>query len=142
MKLSRTPVFAHLAALLFVATSAALAANATEADAALRKEMAVCNSGTSPQGRATCVKEAQAAHAENLRGNLDDGDARYRRNARARCDALPGSQRDDCRARMRGEGTTSGSAAAGGVARELVTTSPAASAASAAPVADQPTTPK
>ncbi|MEO7339093.1 MAG: hypothetical protein ABIV63_21160, partial [Caldimonas sp.] len=41
-----------------------------------------------------------------------------RRNAKDRCDALSGDERSDCVARMKGEGTTSGSVAGGGILRE------------------------
>jgi hypothetical protein len=45
---------------------------------------------------------------------------------------LPTADREDCIARMTGQGTTTGSAATGGVYRELVTTQPAAAVPGAA----------
>lgn len=97
------------------------------------KERAVCMNGMSNQDRATCLKEAGAARDEARRGRLNDGDAKYKRNARERCDVLTGDEAADCRARMRGAGTTTGSAQAGGIFRETVTveTKPADPAASA-----------
>lgn len=92
-----------------------------EAQARYQRERAVCTSGQSNQDRATCLREAGAAFALAKQGALDDGDAPYRRNATQRCDALPDADRQDCRARMGGQGTTSGSVAAGGIIRELVT---------------------
>ncbi len=107
-----------------MASMSALAATQTEAAeirARYQQERAICLSGQSNQDRATCLREAGAAQAQAIRGNLDDGPAAYRRNARQRCDSLPDADRKDCAARMRGLGTTSGSVAAGGVYRELVT---------------------
>ena len=43
------------------------------------------------------------------------------RNALRRCEPLRDPDRQDCVARIRGEGTTSGSVAEGGIYRELVT---------------------
>jgi hypothetical protein len=80
--------------------------------------------GQSGQSLQTCLKEAGAAHAQALRGDLDDGAADYARNANLRCLRLPDEQRQACAARMAGAGTTTGSAATGGIYRELVTTEP------------------
>ena len=131
------------ASLLVLSTAGAQAANAaTSAQADIQAryvaERAACVNGTSNQDRATCLKEAGAARDEARRGLLSDGDAKYKSNARVRCEALTGDEAADCRARMRGAGTTSGSAQAGGIFRETVTVEtkpaePAASAASAAP---------
>ena len=128
------------ATLLGLSMAGAHAANAvTSAQSEIQSrylaERAVCLNGTSNQDRATCLKEAGAARDEARRGLLNDGDAAYKRNSRVRCDALTGDEAADCRARMRGAGTTSGSAQSGGIYRETVTveTKPAEPAASAAP---------
>lgn len=109
--------------MLFDAQSA-FAADKAAVDAArarYEQDRQVCASGRSNQDRATCMREAQAALAEVQRGRAGDGNANYARNAKARCAALPADQRQACEARMQGAGTTSGSAAAGGIYRELVT---------------------
>jgi len=115
------------------AAKAAPASDTSDIQARYLKERAVCMNGMSNQDRATCLKEAGAARDEARHGRLNDGDAKYRRNARERCDALTGDEAADCRARMRGAGTTSGSVEAGGIFRETVTveTKPADPAASA-----------
>jgi hypothetical protein len=108
---------------------AALAADkAGVADAQLRyqQERAACLSGSSNQDRATCLREAGAALAEAKRSGLGDGTQPYERNAHQRCERLPDEDRRACDARMQGQGTTSGSAAAGGIYRELVTREPIA----------------
>lgn len=103
-----------------VASTAALAAPAGEAKALLRQELAVCASGASIQGEATCVHEARAAYAQNRRGALSDGDANYLSNVEKRCEVLEIADRAACVARIQGQGTTTGSVTSGGVYRELV----------------------
>lgn len=82
-------------------------------------DRALCISGLTHQEREDCLREAAAARQAARRGQLGDGDAEFRRNALRRCDALPGEARDDCLARMRGEGTMlEGSVEEGGIYRE------------------------
>ena len=95
--------------------------SAAEAQTRYQQERAVCTSGASNQDRATCLREAGAAFAQARKGDLNDGPAAYGRNARQRCEALPAADREACVARMEGQGTASGSVAAGGIYRELVT---------------------
>ena len=113
------------AALMVVAgVPAATAADKTAqqtARARFEQDSALCNSGRSNQDRATCMQEARAALAAAQGGRLPDPDPSLARNATKRCAALPIDERKDCEARMRGQGTTSGNAAAGGIYRELVT---------------------
>lgn len=105
---------------------------ATEAQARYKAEREACISGRSNQDRATCLQEADAAYAEarrrGLNGETPDVTAG---NRFKRCEPLPEADRQACMARMRGQGTTSGSPAAGGVYRELVT--PEAAAPASAP---------
>ena len=122
---------------------AAMAAPANDAQARYQQERSHCLSGQSHQDRRTCLQEAAAARGEALKGRLDNGQAaRYEQNALMRCNALPVNDRDECQARMRGEGTTSGSVEAGGIYRKLVTVEPAPQAMPAPDVsAPQPGTP-
>jgi hypothetical protein len=123
-----------VAVLLFAPAMAAepRAASAEQAEAKARyqKEHAACLDGTSQQERSACLKEAGAALGEARRarlGNTEDA-AALRRNAVQRCEAVRAENRDSCRAMALGKGTVSGSSAAGGVIKELVTVEPAASA--------------
>ncbi len=118
--------------LLSMGTSMA-AATDTNADIQARyeRERAVCLSGKSNQDQPTCLKEAGAARDVARRGLLDEGNPNLRRNQLDRCKALSGDEAKDCRLRMTGAGTVSGSASAGGIYRELTTSEPAAPAASA-----------
>jgi hypothetical protein len=90
-----------------------------------QSERANCLNGHSNQDRATCLKEAGAAHAEAKRGRLSDGDTPYQQNATMRCQKLDSDARQACERRMSGEGVVSGSVAAGGLYRELTVTVPA-----------------
>lgn len=114
-----------------IAATAPPAPSNAEIQARYEQERSVCMTGRSNQDQATCLKEAGAARQEALRGNLDVANEHYRRNALERCKALPTEEARDCRLRIMGAGTTSGSVRDGGVLRELVTIEPAAPAASA-----------
>ena len=95
---------------------------AADAQARYRQEMAVCDSGQSNQDRPTCRLEAQRALAAARSGALNDAPGQYQSNASQRCGALQGDDNRDCQSRMRGMGSVQGSAAAGGILRETVTT--------------------
>jgi hypothetical protein len=118
------PTLAVLVLGAVFASAFALAASKTDsADALARyqRERAVCMSGQSNQDQATCLREAGAAYAQAKKGGLGDDPVQYKANTSKRCERLPDADRRDCVARMDGQGTTSGSAAAGGIYRELVT---------------------
>ncbi|MEP7298599.1 MAG: hypothetical protein ABI702_20635 [Burkholderiales bacterium] len=122
--------------LLGIGMSGAFAATPapnSEIQARYERERAVCLQGLSNQDRNTCLKEAGAARDAARRGDLDVENEHYRRNALERCKALPGDEAKDCRLRIQGAGTTSGSARDGGIYRELVTVEPAAPAPVPAP---------
>ena len=106
--------------LIFLAFAApALAADAQqEIEARYRSERAACESGKSPQDRATCLREAAAAREAARQGQLDSAPGSYEKNALARCEALPEAERDLCRRRTRNEGETRGSVSEGGIYRE------------------------
>jgi hypothetical protein len=118
------PAWAALVLVAALGVPPALAASKADAADALtryQRERAACMSGQSNQDRTTCLREAGAAYAQAKQGALDDGTAQYAANARQRCEKLPDDDRKDCLARMKGQGTTSGSVADGGIYRELVT---------------------
>ena len=127
-----------------IALSAALAGFAVQAapepGAAERnkREVAACREVTGSQNRAACLEDAMVAYREAKRGVLGDGMTVDPANLTKRCDALKAADKDDCLARMRGAGTTSGSVENGGIYRELVTRTPAP-AAEKAPADKAPT---
>jgi hypothetical protein len=106
---------------LVLASTMAFASGDSTADinARYQAERAACMNGSSNQDRTTCLKEAGAAMAEAKRGNLDTSKAAIREDKTARCDALPGEQKDACLKRMAGQGTVTGSVRDGGVLREI-----------------------
>jgi hypothetical protein len=116
---------ALLAPLAASAASAAPArigkAEAAELRALHQRELAACRNGQTRQVISACVAEAYASYAQALRGGLDTSNAAYGANAHQRCDALSGSDKVACMARMDGQGTVSGSVESGGMLRELST---------------------
>jgi len=109
-----------------MAQAAAPRTPAAEIQAQYEHERSVCLSGQSNQDRATCLQEAGAARNDARRGLLEESQRTdYRRNALERCRIFDGEDAKDCRARILGAGTTSGSVAGGGVLREVVTIEPA-----------------
>jgi hypothetical protein len=120
--ISRSARAALVLGVALACSSAGAADKAGATDAKLRWELerSMCMSGSSNQDRATCLREAGAAFEEAKRGGLADGAAPYAQNARQRCDRLPAEERRACVARMQGQGTTRGSAATGGIYRELI----------------------
>ncbi len=89
-----------------------------------------CNDPALYEDKDACLREAAAARAWRARGG-DAGDspaagqaadpARFQRNEARRCDPLPPELRDDCLARVRGEGFAAGSVGGGGIFRESTT---------------------
>lgn len=75
-----------------------------------------------------CAKEARNAAAEIRRGRVEEPltDEQYQRNALRRCDVHNGSDREDCLARMRGQGSAVGTVQGGGILRSLTTIIPPA----------------
>lgn len=121
------PAWAFLLVGATLASTAAVGAtNTVLSNAQLRyqQERAACLSGQTNQDRSTCLREAGAALAEARRGVPTSNGAELLSNQLRRCEPLPASDREDCIARMKGHGTTSGSVAAGGIYRELVTRGP------------------
>ena len=108
--------------LLAVTAATAQVSGGTGIDASgsTRSEMAACNSGQTQQDRETCMREARNAGAEKRSGRLETG-GQLGANASQRCDALSGSDKVACEARVQGLGNTSGSVAGGGVIREVET---------------------
>jgi hypothetical protein len=92
------------------------------AKARYEQERSRCLSGQSGQDLKTCMREAGAALQASRQGQLDDVDGRYVRNALERCKPLPADDAKDCRDRILGQGSVSGSVKGGGVLREKVTT--------------------
>jgi len=96
-------------------------------------QRALCASQRPADERDDCLSEASTAYAATQPSLPGDDAASLLRNKLIRCEPLRGADQRDCQARMRGEGTTSGTVASGGIYRELVTIVPGVAA--SAPVA-------
>jgi hypothetical protein len=126
-RFSRRSLASFGATALFALTAAAAQVAGAPADSGLdtsgnyQSEVRACMEGKTGQAQADCLKEARNAQADKKRGVLDNSNAQFQANARARCGALAGEDKAACEARMMGYGTVSGSVAGGGVLREVET---------------------
>ena len=101
-------------------------ADMTSAKARYEKDRAACLSGQTGQEMDACLREAGAALQEARNGKLGAGESQsYLRNALERCDPLPPADAKDCRDRIMGQGSVSGSIEGGGLLREKTTIVPA-----------------
>jgi len=126
------------AAVLLGTTLSAAAATGQDpavagAKARYEQERARCLTGESGQAKETCLREAGAALQAARQGQLDDRGAMYQQNALQRCKPLPPQDAKDCRDRILGQGTVSGSVKGGGLYREKVTVEIGASPPAEAP---------
>ena len=103
------------------ATKAATQAATSSAAVQYQRDRAKCARLRDHDERANCLSEASTANASRQPASTTDDSGRYEGNALMRCDRLPEPDAGDCRARIKGRGTTSGSVAGGGIYRELVT---------------------
>ena len=138
LRLAKSPVvkavlqFGCVAALMFAAATAQVAYGQTavpgstgiDASGNTQSEIAACNTGKTQQDLQTCLKEARNASADKskgqMSGNKDTGPVTGM-NALQRCDALQGTDKIACQARVAGYGTQEGSIAGGGVIRQTET---------------------
>lgn len=79
-----------------------------EAQARFKQEMANCVSGNTSQDKDSCMREARSALAEVRRG-VPDRPGKLEADTRQRCEVHQGEPRDACEARLRGEGSATGS---------------------------------
>ncbi|QHE88192.1 hypothetical protein [Hydrogenophaga sp. BPS33] len=94
-------------------------------EAAYKSDRAACQALSPNQDRTSCLRDAGAHRAQALRQGLRGPTAaELERNALQRCKAHPPADQARCERMARGEGQVSGSVAAGGTIRELVTQEP------------------
>jgi hypothetical protein len=121
------PIWAALALTAALGCTSALAGDKTSHSSNAQRyqqERAACMNGQTNQSRADCLREAGAAFNEAEKGRLVKVDADFEANQKLRCQPLPAEERQDCMARMTGQGSVTGSVEAGGVYRELKTVEP------------------
>ena len=86
-----------------------------------QQDLAECEAQQATQDLAACRLEARNALAEAKRNLLSDTTANlFEKNQFKRCRVFKGDDREACEARVRNEGTSSGSVQSGGVLREVV----------------------
>ncbi len=95
-------------------------AQAAEINAKFEQDKANCLATKAGAERTVCLNQATRARTSARNAPIYD-DATYRHNKFDRCRVLSGDEARDCFARMKGEGTTSGSVEGGGIYREKVT---------------------
>lgn len=111
-----------LAALALAATPVFAASPATQADTKVQPQRARTTCTTvRGDARDNCLSEASTLAASTRPSRPEENAEQLARNALQRCKPLPEPDRRDCVARIEGQGTTTGSVAAGGIYRELVT---------------------
>jgi len=92
-----------------------------ELTARYRQDMAECEAQQATQDLAACRLEARNALAEARRNLLSETTANlFEKNQFKRCRVFRGEDREACEARVRGEGTSTGSVQSGGILHEVV----------------------
>lgn len=98
-------------------------ATPTDARAQVHRSRPACTPVRGDE-RANCLSEASTLFASTRPSHPDENPEQLARNALRRCEPLREPDRQDCVARIQGQGTTTGSVAGGGIYRELVTREP------------------
>jgi hypothetical protein len=85
------------------------------------QDLAECEAQQATQDLAACRLEARNALAEAKRNLLNDTTANlFEKNQLKRCRVFKGEDREACEARVRNEGSSTGSVQSGGILREVV----------------------
>ena len=84
-----------------------------------QQERGWCMVNTTGEARVACLKNSGAALSEKRRGTLDNNGADFGANAMRRCDVFTGDDREACKARVMGSGSTSGSVQDGGTMKQV-----------------------
>ena len=92
-----------------------------ELTARYQQDLAECEAQQATQDLAACRLEARNALAEAKRNLLSETTANlFEKNQLKRCRVFKGDDREACEARVRGEGSSTGSVQSGGILREVV----------------------
>jgi len=92
-----------------------------ELTARYQQDLAECEAQQATQDLAACRLEARNALAEAKRNLLSDTTANlFEKNQLKRCRVFKGDDREACEARVRGEGSSTGSVQSGGILHEVV----------------------
>jgi len=100
-----------------------------------QQDLAECETQQATQDLATCRLEARNALAEAKRNLLSDTTANlFEKNQFKRCRVFKGEDREACEARVRDDGSSTGSVQSGGILREVTRPVPAEPATTPAPI--------
>lgn len=100
-----------------------------ELTARYQQDLAECEAQQATQDLAACRLEARNALAEAKRNLLSDTTANlFEKNQFKRCRVFKGDDREACEARVRGDGSSTGSVQSGGILHEVVRPVPPAPA--------------
>jgi hypothetical protein len=120
--------FAFALALLAVSTSAVLAQSATKSDMSAnsygdaRQSRAWCKANTTGAARADCLEYSYSNPGERSKSDVEANNADFAGNALSRCNVFKGAEdRMACDARVKGQGSNSGSVQGGGILKEVTT---------------------
>ena len=92
-----------------------------ELTARYKQDLAECEAQQATQDLAACRLEARNALAEAKRNLLSETTANlFEKNQFKRCRVFKGDDREACEARVRGDGSNTGSVQSGGILREVV----------------------
>jgi len=92
-----------------------------ELQARYQQDLAECEAQQATQDLAACRLEARNALADARRHLLNDTTSHlFEKNQFKRCRVFKGEDREACEARVRNEGTSTGSVQSGGILREVV----------------------
>jgi hypothetical protein len=92
-----------------------------ELTARYQQDLAECEAQQATQDLAACRLEARNALAEAKRNLLSETTANlFEKNQLKRCRVFKGDDREACEARVRGDGSSTGSVQSGGILREVV----------------------
>ncbi len=120
--------FAFALALSAASTSAALAQAATKSDMGAeaygdaRQSRAWCKANTSGAQRADCLEYSYSNPGERSKSDLEASNTNFASNALSRCNVFKDTEdRIACDARVKGQGSNSGSVQGGGILKEVTT---------------------
>jgi hypothetical protein len=92
-----------------------------ELQARYQQDLAECEAQQATQDLTACRLEARNALAEAKRNLLSETTANlFEKNQLKRCRVFKGDDREACEARVRNEGSSTGSVQSGGILREVV----------------------
>jgi hypothetical protein len=108
-----------LAVLVSTAAQAESAQERQQRQRVYQQDRQLCLSGQSQQDQASCLREAGAVRQQDMASKNPPDAEQLLANSLQRCASFTGDEHQSCLARIQGQGKVYGSAAEGGILREL-----------------------